>query len=414
MQQRLKIWLLEQGIPSAELISVLAMLGLIILISIVLHLMLHKGVVRLLETLTRDSRQVWHAALFERKLFNRLALTVQGVIIHAQAGLWLPLESTIRQSVQTLAQLWILALALLTFFALLDTLLSLSTRSKATRNLPLRGIFQSLKLAAAILTIILIIALLIGKSPVILFSGLGALTAVLMLVFKDPIMGLVAGIQLSANNMLQVGDWLEMPKYGADGDVLDINLTTVKVQNWDRTITTVPTYALIADSFKNWRGMSDSGGRRIKRSVRIDGTSVHFLADEELERLRKAQLLTDYIEEKVADIAQDNAANRVDPSSPVNGRRLTNLGTFRAYLTAYLKANKGIHAEMIQMVRQLEADANGIPLEIYAFTNQTGWVDYEGIQADLFDHIFAVLPEFGLRLHQAPTGSDFQRLMAGQ
>lgn len=411
MQQRLQSWLISADVPNAELISVLGMLGLIVMISVIIHLMLHRGVLRLVDNLTRDSKRVWNAALFERKLFNRLALMVQGVIIFVQAGWWLPDDSMIRSGVQWVAQLWILSLALLTFFALLDTLLHLSSSSRISRNLPLRGIFQGLKLAAAILISILIIALLIGKSPVILFSGLGAMTAVLLLVFKDPILGLVAGIQLSANKMLAVGDWLEMPKYGADGDVIDITLTTVKVQNWDRTITTIPTYALISDSFKNWRGMTESGGRRIKRAVRIDATSVHFLTEDELARLRKAKLLSGYIEEKIKDIAADNAANQVDPSSPVNGRRLTNLGTFRAYLTAYLKNNARIHPEMIQMVRQLAPDSNGIPLEVYAFTNQTGWVDYEGIQADMFDHIFAVLPEFGLRLHQSPTGSDFQRLV---
>ncbi|WLD59261.1 mechanosensitive ion channel family protein [Salinispirillum sp. LH 10-3-1] len=412
MQQSLNHWLDSYDIPNADLLSILGMLGLIVLISIIIHLMLHRGVLRLVDNLTRDKKRVWNAALFERKLFNRFAFTIQGIIIHVQAGLWLPTESVIRSGIQLVAQLWILGMALLTFFALLDTLLNLSMRSKVGRNLPLRGIFQGLKLAAAILISILVIALLIGKSPVILFSGLGAMTAVLLLVFKDPILGLVAGIQLSANKMLAVGDWLEMPKYGADGDVIDITLTTVKVQNWDRTITTVPTYALISDSFKNWRGMTDSGGRRIKRAIRIDGTSVHFLTEEELTRLRKAKLLSGYIEGKIKDIEADNAASGVDSSSPVNGRRLTNLGTFRAYLTAYLKANKRIHADMIQMVRQLEPDSNGIPLEIYAFSNQIGWVEYEGIQADLFDHIFAVLPEFGLRLHQTPTGSDFQRLMS--
>lgn len=278
----------------------------------------------------------------------------------------------------------------------------------------MRGIFQSIKLIGALLTIIFAISLLIGKSPVILFSGLGAMTAVLLLVFKDPILGLAAGIQLSANNMLAVGDWLEMPKFGADGDVIEISLTTVKVRNWDKTITSVPAYALISDSFKNWRGMSESGGRRIKRAVNIDATSVHFLDEKDVQRLRKAQLLTDYIEHKVRDITEYNTENKIDPESPVNGRKLTNLGTFRAYLTAYLRANKGIHPNMTQMVRQLAPGADGVPLEIYAFTNNTAWVIYEGIQSDIFDHIFAVIPEFGLRIHQSPTGYDMQQINSGR
>jgi miniconductance mechanosensitive channel len=237
---------------------------------------------------------------------------------------------------------------------------------------------------------------------------------VLLLIFKDPILGLVAGIQLSANDMLAVGDWLEMPKFGADGDVIDISLTTVKVRNWDKTITTIPAYALISDSFKNWRGMTESGGRRIKRAVHIDATSVRFLDEDDLKRLRRAQLLADYIEHKVRDIEAYNKENQIDPESPVNGRRLTNLGTFRAYLTAYLRAHKGIHKDMTLMVRQLSPGADGVPLEIYAFSNDTAWVNFEGIQADIFDHIFAVIPEFGLRIHQSPTGYDMQQINANR
>src|SRR5690554_3508985 len=410
MKQSMNQWLLDLGVPNAELVSVFGMLGLIALISIVIHLMLHRGVLRLVDNLTRDSKKLWNAALFERKLFNRFAFTFQGVIIHSQAGLWLPNESMIRSGIQLLAQLWILGMALLTFFALLDTLLNLSMRSKVGRNLPLRGIFQGLKLAAAILISILVVALLIGKSPVILFSGLGAMTAVLLLVFKDPILGLVAGIQLSANKMLAVGDWLEMPKYGADGDVIDITLTTVKVQNWDRTITTVPTYALISDSFKNWRGMTESGGRRIKRSILINTASIHFLDEQSLQRLKKAELLGDYLEQKVKAVESANSAKNVDMSSLINGRRLTNIGTFRNYLSSYLKAHPNIHQDMTLMVRQLAPSEQGLPIEIYAFTKTTVWAAYEEIQADIFDHVFAVLPEFGLLAHEAPTGHDLHSL----
>jgi miniconductance mechanosensitive channel len=210
--------------------------------------------------------------------------------------------------------------------------------------------------------------------------------------------------------MLSLGDWLEMPKYGADGEVIDISLTTVKIRNWDKTITTIPTYALISDSFKNWRGMSESGGRRIKRAIHIDATSVHFLSEEDIARLRKAQLLSDYMQQKLMEIDSYNREQQIDSSSPTNGRRLTNLGTFRAYLTAYLKANPNIHSDMTQMVRQLHPGAEGIPIEIYAFTNDTEWLAYENIQADIFDHIFAVLPEFDLRVYQSPTGHDLQQL----
>nr|WP_281245965.1 mechanosensitive ion channel family protein [Oceanisphaera psychrotolerans] len=299
---------------------------------------------------------------------------------------------------------------MLSLYALLDALLDIFQQQPAMRTFPLRGIFQSLKLIASIFIGLLIISTLIGKSPLLLLSGLGAMTAVLMLVFKDPILGLVAGIQLSANDMLSVGDWLEMSKYGADGAVIDIGLTTVKVQNWDNTITTVPTYALISDSFKNWRGMSESGGRRIKRSLLIDSSSVRFLNEDDLHRLQRASLLAPYLDAKAQELSRYKSERQLDLSSPVNGRRLTNLGTFRAYLDAFLKDHPRIHQQMTLMVRQLEPTPNGIPMEIYAFTNTTRWVEYEGIQGDIFDHVFAVLPEFDLRAHQAPTGYDMRSL----
>ena len=388
------------GLEITPLLGTALILGLIALISLFIHLLLHQVVLRVLE----------RAVLQKHHLFSRLALTIQGVILAGQTRIWLEPESLARPVLETCTSLWILIFALLSLFSLLNTVEDFTRQSEKSKRLPLRGLFQSIKLVASIFALIFAISLLIGKSPVILLSGLGAMTAVMMLVFKDPILGLVAGIQLSANNMLSVGDWLEMPNYGADGDVIDINLTTVKVRNWDRTITTVPTYALISDSFKNWRGMTESGGRRIMRAIFIDTTSVHFLDAEEIARLRKAELLTDYIEKRLAEINDYNQAHHIDTSSPVNGRRLTNLGTFRAYLTNYLKANPNIHTELIQMVRQLASGPNGIPLEIYAFTNKTAWVEYEGIQADIFDHIFAVLPEFGLRIYQNPTGHDMRRL----
>lgn len=264
---------------------------------------------------------------------------------------------------------------------------------------------------AAILIGIMIVSLLMGKSPLLLLSGLGAMTAVLMLVFKDPILGLVAGIQLSANDMLKIGDWLEMPKYGADGAVTDIGLTTVKVRNWDNTVTTIPTYALISDSFKNWRSMSESGGRRIKRSLNIDTGSVHFLSEEEQRRLQRNPLLHSYLNVKTQELSQHNQEIAVDLASPLNGRRLTNLGTLRAYLEAYLRAHPRIHQNMTLMVRQLAPTPEGLPLEIYAFTNTTVWAEYESIQADIFDHILAVIDEFGLRVHQTPTGNDLRGML---
>lgn len=301
--------------------------------------------------------------------------------------------------------------ALLTVFSILDTLQSYLFRRNLGQHFPVRGLVQTIKLAASIGIGILLVSLLLGQSPLILLSGLGAMTAVLMLVFKDPILGLVAGIQLSANRMPNVGDWLEMPKYGADGSVTDIGLTTVKVRNWDNTVTTLPTYALISDSFKNWRHMSESGGRRIKRAVYIDSASVHFLSSEEISHLRQSRLLTDYLNEREQSIREFNAEHQIDNSSYLNGRHLTNLGTFRAYLQQYLENSRHIRKDMTLMVRRLDAAEKGIPLEIYCFTNTVAWAEYEGIQADIFDHIFAVAGEFNLRVYQAPSGADMRALV---
>lgn len=418
MQQNIALWLENAGMQHAGIIALLIVLGLILLISAIIHLIFHqvvlqRMVVRSLKKAKKAnnvSAPGWKQALTQHNLFNRLAFMLQGIILNIQVVLWLPPQSETREALVICSQVWIMIFALLVLFSLLDILLAVSSHSKVANQLPLRGIFQSLKLIATIVIGIMVVSLLIGKSPLILISGLGAMTAVLMLVFRDPIMGLVAGIQLSANNMLLLGDWLEMPKYGADGAVIDISLTTVKVKNWDNTITTIPTYALISDSFKNWRAMSESGGRRIKRSVNIDTTSVHFLTEDEQQRLLHSRLLSRYIAQKTDELQQYNARNDIDLSSPLNGRRLTNLGTFRAYLQAYLQAHPGIHKGMTLMVRQLEPTPEGLPLEIYAFTNTTAWVEYESIQADIFDHIFAIMPEFDLRVHQTPTGYDMQAL----
>ena len=411
MKDTLIDWLETLDLQNTELAYFLIIIGIIALTSLIIHFILHRVVIRLISHRASQSQRLWQRALFQNKLFSRLALTLQGFIVYTQARIWLDSDTDTLVVIEVVTHLWVLLYALLSLFALLDTLEDIVLSTPYGRRFPLRGIFQSIKLISALVTIIFAISLLIGKSPVILFSSLGAMTAVLLLIFKDPIMGLVAGIQLSANDMLAVGDWLEMPKYGADGDVIDISLTTVKVRNWDKTITTIPAYSLISDSFKNWRGMTEAGGRRIKRAVNIDATSVKFLDEAALKRLRRAQLLTDYIENKVRELTEYNKENNIDPESPVNGRKLTNIGTFRAYLTAYLRAHKKIHQEnMTLMVRQLEPGANGIPMEIYAFSNDINWVAYEGIQADIFDHVFAVIPEFGLRSHQTPTGYDLQQI----
>lgn len=412
MQEQLTILFTGYDWQYADWLALACVLGLIALVSIVIHVLMHHVILSQIEQLAHKYADRWHQAIFEHQLFNRCVLVLQGIVVYVQANLWLHHASVAQLFVQTLAYLWILLFGLLVLFSTLDVILRLCQSTSLIRNIPIRGIFQAIKLVAAVITVLLMIAALIGKSPVILFSGLGAMTAITMLVFKEPIMGLVAGIQLSANNMLSIGDWLEMPNYSADGEVTDIGLTTVKVRNWDNTITTVPTSALISTSFKNWRGMSESGGRRIKRSLNLDVSSVRFLDESDLSRMHKARLLGPYLNEKIAEIDRYNAMNQVDLSSLVNGRRLTNLGTFRAYLNEYLKNHPRIHNNMIFMVRQLQPTPDGLPLEIYAFTNTTAWVEYETIQSDIFDHIFAVMPEFDLRVHQTPTGFDMRALRA--
>ncbi len=292
--------------------------------------------------------------------------------------------------------------------ALLDIINLMYQRRADAHVHPIKGYLQVVKIAIYAIATILIIATLIDRSPLILLSGLGAMAAVLLLIFQDTILSLVASVQISSNDIIRVGDWIEMPQLNADGDVIDIALHTVKVQNWDKTITNIPTKRFISDSFKNWRGMQESGGRRIKRSLYLDQQSVHFLSAEECERLHRFNLLDDYLTEKRREIDEWNAKLEERGKEPVNTRRITNIGSFRAYVERYLRSHGGVHQAMTLIVRQLSPTADGLPLEIYCFTNTVQWVKYESIQSDIFDHLLAILPEFGLRVFQHPSGADMR------
>lgn len=410
MKNYIKDWLAPFGIELSQLQMALMVLVVIALISLVIHIILHRVILKSLEKMARRNRKSWHTVLFEEKLFSRLALTLQGVLIHVQANLWLNEDSTLREFLSAGTLLWVILFVMLTLFSLIDAIAYFSRQNKRTKNLPIQGFLQAIKLFIALVAIIFMVAVVIGRSPMLIVSGLGAMTAVMMLVFKDPIMGFVAGVQLSVNDMLRIGDWLEMPNYGADGDVIEIGLTTVKVQNWDKTITTIPTYALISDSFKNWQGMTESGGRRIKRSIYIDVSSIRFLDKELAEKLQKASLLKPYLMEKSAEIEAYNQKQKLDLDLKINGRRLTNIGTLRAYLLNYLQNHPQIHQDMTLIVRQLAAEDKGVPLQIYAFTKTTVWAEYESIQSDIFDHIYAVIDAFDLRIHQSLGGEDLKSL----
>ena len=308
------------------------------------------------------------------------------------------------------ATIYILLVGALVADAFLSAALDIYRSTDSSREISIKSLVQFLKVILYFVVGLFALSVLLGKSPDYLLGGLTAITAVLLLIFRDAILGLVAGIQLTVNRMISRGDWIEMPKYGADGDVLDVSLTTVKVQNWDKTITTIPTYALISESFKNWRGMQESGGRRIKRSVYIDISTVKFCDGEMLERFARIQYITAHIERKKRELAEYNEVNKVDLTNLVNGRRMTNLGTFRAYVTAYLKNHPQINQDMTFLVRQLAPTEQGLPIEIYVFCKDIVWANYEAIQADIFDHILAIVPEFDLRVFQEPTGADFRAL----
>ncbi len=362
--------------------------------------------IRPLEQIISRAFPKWTKSLKKRGVLRRLALLIPGIIVYAFA----PVFPDIQGIIQRLSSAFMILVGAIALDAILDTITDSFQEKDIARDRPIKSYATVVKLIMYVVVAILVIANLADTSPWGILSGIGAMTAVLLVIFHDTLLGLVASVQITKNELVAVGDWIEVPKYQADGDVIDITLTTVRIQNWDRTITTVPSYALISSSFKNWKGMFDSGGRRIKRSIFLDMTSIRFVDDELYSRLSKIQLIQPYLLMKKKEIADYNREHEVDETVDINGRRMTNLGTFRAYVTAYLKQHPGIHKGLIMMVRQLQPTETGIPLEIYAFTRDTAWVNYEGIQSDIFDHMLAVLAHFDLRVVQMPTGNDLKSL----
>ena len=387
---------------------VLLQFMVLLLISFVVFILAKNLLLKSLKQIFKRTSTQVDDQLVAKGFFTRLSYLIPLALIHNFTDQLAPYEVWVSRL--TLAGMAVAILLALN--ALLNSINEIYSQSKYAQKMNIKSYLQILKLVLNILGTIVVIAIVSGRSPVYLLSGIGALTAVLMLVFKDTILSFVASIQINSNDLFKVGDWLEIPQLGADGDVIDIALHTVKIQNWDKTISIIPTYKLIDSSFKNWRGMSESGGRRIKRSLYIDQNTIKFCSAEQLEHFKTFELLTDHLNEKMTEVDASNSANNVNMDSQVNGRRLTNIGTFRGYIQAYLKSHSKIHNELTFLIRQLPPSERGLPIEIYVFTNITDWVEYEGIQADIFDHLLSVVPEFGLRIFQNPTGKDFKKIVS--
>lgn len=401
--------LLELGVSTA-LAFRLAQAGtvlLVVLLAWIANRVARRYLLRAIATLAQKTETGWDDILVRRRVFDRLAHLAPLMVFRAAAGSGLPLSENLIREV-TGAAFYIIAV--LVFFALLDAIVEIYEGYGVSRKAPIAGYLQGLKTLAVFLAAVFVIAALMQADPWTFLKGLGALAAVLLLIFKDTILGFVASVQITANDMIRIGDWIEMKEYGADGDVVEVGLTSVKVRNWDKTIATIPTYAMVSAAFRNWRGMEESGGRRIKRAIYLDMNCIKFCSKEMIERFAQFEHLRDYLDQRLPEVERHNRERDVDMEQLVNGRRLTNVGTFRAYLQAYLRAHPRIHRELTFLVRQLAPTANGLPIEIYVFSSDQNWANYEGIQADIMDHVLAVLPEFELRVYQAPSGADLAQL----
>ena len=385
--------------------------ALVLLVAAVIADLVAKRIfVRTVQTVAKRSSVTWDDALIEHNVIGRLVQLLPGLIVLMGVPFVPGLPDALVQLARNVATGYMVLVSTMALTALLSAGNRIYSSLPVAKTRPLKGFVQLLQIVVWILGVVLIVSAILDRSPLLLLSGFGAMTAILLLVFKDTILSLVASVQLTAQDMVRVGDWIEMPQFGADGDVVDVQLHTVKVQNWDKTITTIPTHRLISDSFKNWRGMAQAGARRIKRAIYIDVNSIRFQSGDEIEHFKRFALLKDYIADKEQELADYNASLDEAVDEAVNKRRLTNVGSFRAYAWNYLKNRPDIHKGMTLMVRQLAPGPEGLPLEIYCFTNTTVWTDYEGIQSDIFDHLLAIVPEFGLRLYQKPAGSDLANL----
>lgn len=395
----------------ADKVDSLAVLLIIIGVALLANLICRRIILRAVAKLVKRTKATWDDIVFDDKVMVHISRMVAPILIYMTIPIAFPehVNSDLLDFLRRLCLIYILIVFLRFISVFLAAIYHVYSEKEQYKDKPLKGFLQTAQVTLFFIGAIIIISILLRQNPMVLLTGLGASAAILMLVFKDSIMGFVSGIQLSANNMMKVGDWIAMPKYGADGTVIEVTLNTVKIRNWDNTIITIPPYLLVSDSFQNWEGMRESGGRRIKRSINIDMSSVCFCSPEMLTKYRKIQLLKDYIDETEKKVNEYNKECQVDNSILVNGRRQTNLGVFRAYLINYLKSLPTVNQELTCMVRQLQPTEKGIPIELYFFSLTKDWIPYEGVQADVFDHVLAIIPEFGLRVFQNPSGEDLRK-----
>ena len=399
------------------LLPSLALIGALVLAAVIAHFLVRRVLISGMHMFASRSSVQWDDALRDHKVFHRITHVIPAIVLTRGLDLIngliaenefndILLNDQVVTVIQNIVMAYVTLMVTLAVAGALGAGNDIYERQPIARDRPLKGIVQIAQIVVYLLGAVIIVSLLIDKSPLVLLSGFGAMTAVLLLVFKDTILGLVASLQLSANEMVKVGDWIEMPSYGADGDVIEVALHTVKVQNWDKTITTIPTYKLISESFINWRGMTEAGGRRIKRALYIDQQSIRFLTEEEIGNLSRFALLREHLEHKRSELEEAAQSLGDDREEAVNRRRLTNIGVFRAYAASYLHAHPKLNHGMTTMVRQLDPGPEGLPIQIYCFTETTEWKKYEDVQSDIFDHMLAILPEFGLRVFQKPAGAD--------
>ena len=388
MNETITRWLSAIGISAGEnnWIHMTIVIAEIVLILLVANVICRRVLIPLVKRIISRTRSTWDDVFFSDTMLLDISRLVSPILIAVLIPMAFVGKNGLIEFLLKVNYIYLIALIAKLLCALLSSLYELSNRKNQLRNQSLKGVYQMLKIVVVCVALIVVVSILIDKNPGYILTALGASAAVLMLVFKDMILGLVAGVQLSANDMLRPGDWISMPKYGADGDVIEVTLTTVKVQNWDKTITTIPPYALVSDSFQNWRGMKESGGRRVKRSIYIDMRSISFCT-----------------EEQMADFEAKGWLDGVERED----KFVVNLHIFRNYLESYLRQHHRVNQKMIIMVRQLQPTAQGLPLELYFFSDGTDWVPYEHLQSEIFEHVFAVLPTFGLRVFQAPMGIDF-------